>query len=116
MFIITKDDIPDHLEKVYLSVSAKVTISSATQDKKSFRFIYASNLVDNIRAKYIVESKTDSDNLVVIVTICGFSIAILLLILIQLYRRYRNVHKKLKYEMNDVRNVAHSDLENDTIP
>ncbi|EAR96368.1 transmembrane protein, putative (macronuclear) [Tetrahymena thermophila SB210] len=117
LFTIEKSQIPEQQDKIYVSVTANVLVNTEPQTNKGFRFIYGSNLIENnnniIQPK---ESDDSSSNLTVIVVICVLSIAILLLIIVQLYRRYKNMHKKLQYEMNDVRNVARSDIENESIP
>ncbi|KAL4456220.1 hypothetical protein ABPG74_014181 [Tetrahymena malaccensis] len=116
-FVIEKSLIPDKFDKIYVSVTARVLVNTESYTNKGFRFIYGSNLIENNND--IIQYKDNDDsssNLAVIVAICVLSIAILLLIIVQLYRRYKSMHKKLQYEMNDVRNVARSDIENESIP
>ncbi|KAL4504418.1 hypothetical protein ABPG72_009864 [Tetrahymena utriculariae] len=116
-FVIEKSQVPDKYDKIYVSVTAKVLVNTESYTNKGFRFIYGYNLLED--SNNIIQYKDNeynSSNLAVIVAICVLSIAILLLIIVQLYRRYKNMHKKLQYEMNDVRNVARKEIENESIP
>lgn len=98
---------------MYVSVSAKVNILKENLKKSSYRFIYGVFVADDIQLANVDRFEFHENNNSILVAISVVSVLILLLIVVQLYRKYRHARSQLKYEMSDVRNIAHTEFTDD---